>query len=577
MATAAIFLVATVAAGLGAVLLRLPPLVGFLVAGFALHAAGVEEPAYLETVADLGVTLLLFGIGLKLDVKTLLRRDVWFTTVAHLLVSVAIAVGFLGLLGVVGFSMLEGEGLGVLALLGLALSFSSTVFVVKVLDGRSDQSALYGRIAIGVLVMQDIIAVVFLSVSSDHPPSPWAFALVLLFPAAWLLRKVWSKVGHGELQALFGVAVALGPGYALFDAVGLKGDLGALVMGMLLAGHPAATELSRNLFTVKELLLVGFFVSIGFSGELSWQAAAVGLLLLLMLPLQAIVTAVLLRLMRLRKRTAILSGLVLANYSEFGLIVVAVGSQTGLLDDEWLVVLAVAVAASFVLSSAINTRGNEFAMSLARRFPSKPNEWLHREERLIDVSGAEALVLGMGRVGRGAVRQLRDDYGMDVVGVEHDPTRVVALRAEGFTVVQADATDIEFWGRVRSAGAVRLAILAMPFHAANLIALSQLRASGFEGTVAAVARYDDDAAELERHGADAVFHLYGTAGLALADEAAEAALGYDAAERLRDAQAERRSAAASDSEPDVTEPDATEPDASGSPTSGEPVSRGGAA
>jgi hypothetical protein len=107
-------------------------------------------------------------------------------------------------------------------------------------------------------------------------------------------------------------------------------------------------------------------------------------------------------------------------------------------------------------------------------------------------------------------------------------------------VVQADATDIEFWGRVRSAGAVRLAILAMPFHAANLIALSQLRASGFEGTVAAVARYDDDVAELERHGADAVFHLYGTAGLALADEAAEAAFGYVAAERMRDLQAGHR-------------------------------------
>ncbi|HEV6953040.1 MAG TPA: cation:proton antiporter family protein [Promicromonospora sp.] len=553
MVTAAIFLVTAVAAGLGAVLLRLPPLVGFLVAGFVLHAVGVEEPGYLETLADLGVTLLLFGIGLKLDVRTLLRKDVWLTTVAHLAVSVAIAVGFLGLLGVLGFSMVGGEELGVLALLGLAVSFSSTVFVVKVLDGRSDQSALYGRIAIGVLVMQDLVAVVFLSVASDHPPSPWALALVLLVPGAWLLRKIWSRTGHGELQALFGVAVALGPGYALFDAVGLKGDLGALVLGMLLAGHPAATELCRTLFTVKELLLVGFFVSIGFSGALTWQAGLIGVLLLLMLPLQAVVTAVLLRLMRLRKRTAILTGLVLANYSEFGLIVVAVGSDAGLLHDEWLVVLAVAVAASFVLSSAVNTRGNELAIRLARRFPSRPNEWLHPEEQLIDVSGAEALVLGMGRVGRGAVRQLREDYGMDVMGVEHDPARVAALRREGITVVQADATDIEFWGRVRSAGAVRLAILAMPFHAANLIALSQLRVSGFDGTVAAVARYDDDVAELERHGADAVFHLYGTAGQALADEAAEAALGYAAAERLRDAQAELRTAGGAEQAPTTHE------------------------
>lgn len=540
MATTATFLLVTTALGLGAHLFRLPPLVGFLVAGFVLHAAGLAEPAYLDVVADLGVTLLLFGIGLKLDLRTLLRKEVWLTTVAHLAVSVAIAVGFLGAFGLVGLPLLAGKDLGSLALIGLALSFSSTVFVVKVLDGRSDQSALYGRIAIGVLIMQDLIAVAFLTVTAGHPPSPWALALVLLVPGAWLLRRAWSRMGHGELQALFGIAVALGPGYALFDAVGLKGDLGALVMGVLLAGHRNATELSRNLFTLKELLLVGFFVSIGFSGQPSVATVLVGLLVLLMLPLQALATALLLRLMHLRKRTAVLSSLVLANYSEFGLIVIAVGTQAGALSEEWVVVVAVAVAVSFVISSAVNTRGNEIAIALASRFPSKPNDWLHPEERLIDVSGAEALVLGMGRVGRSAFRQLSENYGMRVVGVEHDPSRVSTLHAEGYDVVAADATDIEFWGRVRNAGSVRLAILAMPFHQANLIALGQLRAGEFGGSVAAVARYDDDVAELERHGADAVFHLYGTAGLALADQAAEAALGYAAAEEMRDTQAEAK-------------------------------------
>jgi Trk K+ transport system NAD-binding subunit len=183
----------------------------------------------------------------------------------------------------------------------------------------------------------------------------------------------------------------------------------------------------------------------------------------------------------------------------------------------------------------------------------------------------------MGRVGRGAVRQLREDYGMNVVGVEHNPTRVAALRAEGFTVVQADATDIEFWARVRSAGAVRLAILAMPFHAANLIALSQLRASGFDGTVAAVARYDDDAAELERHGADAVFHLYGTAGQALADEAAEAALGYTAAERMRDVQAGRRDTATEEDRETAAEKDRETAAEKDREAAAEPVTGAGAA
>ena len=106
--------------------------------------------------------LLLFAIGLKLDIRTLVRREIWLTTVVHLAISVAIAVGFLGLLAVVGFGIVSGESFGALALVGFALSFSSTVFVVKVLDDRSDTTSLYGRIAVGVLVMQDVAAVVFL-------------------------------------------------------------------------------------------------------------------------------------------------------------------------------------------------------------------------------------------------------------------------------------------------------------------------------------------------------------------------------------------------------------------------------
>lgn len=98
------------------------------------------------------------------------------------------------------------------------------------------------------------------------------------------------------------------------------------------------------------------------------------------------------------------------------------------------------------------------------------------------------------------------------------------LAADGYEVLRADATDVEFWGRVERAGQVQVVVLAMPFHNANLIALARLQAAGFTGKVAAVARYDDDVAELKRHGAHAVFHLDGSAGTALADHAAEAVL-----------------------------------------------------
>lgn len=524
MAAAALYLGAAVVGGLLAVLLRLPPLVGFLAAGFALGAGGAPELPYLEAVADFGVVLLLFAIGLKLDVRTLLRREIWLTSVIHMAVSVAMALGFLGLLAVVGFGLVSDETFGALALVGFALSFSSTVFVVKVLDDRSDTTSLYGRIAVGVLVMQDVAAVVFLSLSSGEAPSPWAFLLFALIPGSWVLHRIWNRVGHGELQALFGVFVAVVLGYGLFELVGIDGDVGALVVGVLLSSHPQAGELSRSLMTFKDLMLVAFFVQIGLHGTPHLLEVGLAALLLLLLPFQVAAYAVLLWFMRLRRRTSFLGGLVLSNYSEFGIIVAAVGASSGLLDEQWVVVISLAVAFSFGLSAIVNRRGVELATKLSRLLPVRDSDRLHPDDRLVDIGEADALVLGLGRVGASTYTRLRDEYGLSVVGVEHDQTRVVALEDEGYEVVRADATDLEFWTRVQRAGRVKVAVLAMPFHNANLIALARLKAAGFTGRVAAVARYDDDVAELERHGADAVFHLYGSAGFALADHAAEVLL-----------------------------------------------------
>ncbi|MCG2803417.1 MAG: cation:proton antiporter, partial [Cellulomonas sp.] len=418
MAIAALYLLAALVGGLLAVLLRLPPLVGFLAAGFALGAGGAPTLPYLQPVADLGVVLLLFAIGLKLDVRTLLRREVWLTTMVHLALSVAIALGFLGLLVVIGFGFVADESLGALALVGFALSFSSTVFVVKVLDDRSDTTALYGRIAVGVLVMQDVAAVVFLSLSSGEPPSPWALLLVLLLPGAWVLHRIWDRVGHGELQALFGVAVAVVLGYGVFELVGIDGDVGALVVGVLLASHPQAAELSRSLMTFKDLMLVAFFVQIGLHGTPHALEIGLALLLLLLLPFQVAAYAAVLWAMRLRRRTSFLAALVLSNFSEFGIIVAVVGATAGMLDEQWVVVISLAVAFSFGLSAIVNRRGVELATRLSRLLPARDSDRLHPDDRLVDIGDADALVLGLGRVGAATYARLRDEYGLSVVGVE---------------------------------------------------------------------------------------------------------------------------------------------------------------
>lgn len=526
METAAVYLIVTFLAGLVAVFIRLPPLVGFLIAGFALHfldaAYGIGRLPFLQTLADLGVTLLLFGIGLKLDVRTLIRREVWLTNGSHMAISTALGVGFLMLLRSFGFGLLADASWETYVLIGFALSFSSTVFVVKLLDDRSDTSAMYGRIAIGVLIMQDLAAVLFLTVSKGKAPSGLALGLVLLLPLTWLLRKIWKLSGHGELHSLFGVLMALVPGYVLFELVGLKGDLGALIMGVLLSSHPRAQELSHDLLNFKELLLVAFFVTIGLNGIPQPQDLLLSALLLLLLPLQTLLYVGLLWGMGMRHRTSILTSLAMFNYSEFGLIVVTTGSAAGWISGDWLVIMAVSVAVSFVVSAAVNRRGLEYGDAWSARLPPQMPERLHPEDRPIDIGESQVVVLGMGRVGRAAFERFRDHYQMPVIGIEHDARRVETLRQQGINVLQADATDADFWKRVNRTGEVRIAVLAMPFHSSNLDALERLRATGFSGKVAAVAQYDDDLQDLKSNGANAVFHLYGGAGTALADSAAEA-------------------------------------------------------
>ncbi len=521
MTVISIYLVITFGLGGLAMVVRLPPLVGFLTAGFVINALNVGEFPQLEVMADLGVTLLLFAIGLKLDVRILLRREVWLTTSVHMVGSVVLGSIAMWLAAVAGVAMLVGQSMQTIALLAFALSFSSTVFVVKVLEDRGESHALYGRVAIGILVMQDIVAVVFLTATSGHLPSPWALLLVGLWPLTRVLRKIWSRLGHGEMQSLFGIVMALVPGYALFSALGLKGDLGALVIGVLLASHPASSELARSLFHIKELLLVGFFVSIGLTGLPDLPTIGVALLMVLFLPFKTAWYVVLLSRMKLRYRTALLAGLSLMNYSEFGLIVVSVGVSVGLLEPAWLVEMSIAVALSFVVSALVNGRGHLMVEKVAARLPAQNDRTLHSEERPADAGDAEVVVIGMGRVGFAAYQRLTDHYRLRVGGVDYDGPRIERLLADGLRVVEGDATDLDFWNQMRRSGSVRIAVLAMPRHGANVTALACLRESGFDGKVAAVARYDDEVQWAKDHGVGIAFNVYAGAGLELADQVAD--------------------------------------------------------
>lgn len=512
------YLVVPVLLGLFAKMIKLPPLLGFLAAGIILNFAGYEELGIITELGDLGVTLLLFTIGLKLDVRLLLRKEVWLTSSVHMLITTICGTGLIMFLVLIGLGSSGTIDMAQAAILGFALSFSSTVLVVKTLDERSDSRSLYGRTAIGILVIQDLFAVLFVAATGEHSPSPWALLLFLLIPGAWVFKKALSRVGHGELLVLFGVVMAFVPGYWLFDFFHVKGDLGALVMGMLLASHPKSNELSHMLLSIKEFMLIGFFVSIGLSATPSLGQAAFALVLLVLIPLNTFAYAAILRLTGLSPRTTTLTSLTLSNFSEFAIILVAMTSATGLVDKSWMVTFSLAVSFSFVLSTLLNMRGSKLPQKMMALIPPVPEDKRHPEEQVVDLGDAQAIIIGMGRLGTSAYKTLTDRYNLKVIGIDNSETRVDSLCQQGYQVVEADATDPAFWRRVTADEDVELVLLAMPAHGTNVDAMKQVIEAGSESAIAVVSQHIDELEELDKLGADTVINLYAGAGETLADD-----------------------------------------------------------
>jgi glutathione-regulated potassium-efflux system ancillary protein KefC len=502
--------------GLIAKRLGQPPLVGFLVAGLALELYGFRMDSSLAELTEVGIQLLLFSIGLKLDIQSVTRKEVWGVALIHMVVTTAALGGLaLGLarLGVPLFNQLD---LSSAALVGFALSFSSTVFVVKLLEERDDVQALYGRVAIGVLIVQDLVAVVFLGISEAKMPSPWAVGLFALIPARPLLHRFLRWCGHGELLVLGGFALALG-GVELFELVDLKGDLGALVAGVLVAGHFKSAELAKALGSFKDVFLVGFFLSVGLTGlpSLTTVAFAAGLLIFAGLK-SALFFRLFLR-FNLRSRSSLFGAASLANYSEFGLIVGGVAVSKGWLDAEWVVGLALALAFSFIAGAPINARTYDLYAYARDRFRALERPTRIPDEEPVQACGAKALIFGMGRVGTAAYDVLRERYGDAVVGFDIDAANFPEHEQAGRRVLLASATDPDVWERLEvDREDIEIVLLAMSSHIENCTAIAQLRHENFPGLIAVTARFPDEVEQLRELGADFSVHVMAEAGMGFA-------------------------------------------------------------
>jgi Kef-type K+ transport system membrane component KefB len=506
-----------VAAGALALMLRQPLIVGLLAAGIAVgpEVLGIVQDAEdIELLAKIGIALLLFVVGLKLDVRLVGKLGP---------VALATGLGQVVFTSVVGFLIAIGLGFDTVPALyiAVALTFSSTIIIVKLLTDKNELEELHGRIALGFLIVQDIVvvlAMIVITATGDAGGEDLAGAMLgvvgrgIVLVAAVVLfgRYVATPFAHllarsSELLVLGAVAWAVVLA-AVSILLGFSAEVGAFLAGMSLASTPYREAISGRLSTLRDFLLVFFFVELGTLFELSSaldQLGAAVIFSLFVLIGNPVIVLIIMGAMGYRKRVGFKAGLTVAQISEFSLILVALGVSQGQIDSDVVGLVTavglVTISASTYLitnSDAIFER-IEPALRVFER--AQPTAGIDLDE---EPARPRYVVIGLGRFGSTVLQGLIDS-GDDVLGVDFNPRNV---RAGGWQapVIYGDAEDPDLAAQL-PLEETRWVISTLRKLEPNLQVISSVRRAGFDCRIAVAADDDAIAHALERAGADLVF------------------------------------------------------------------------
>lgn len=508
---AEIALLLVLAAGIGMVgtLARQPLIVSFIAVGLIAGPSAldlVHADEQIDLLSELGITVLLFLVGIKLDVKLIRSLGA---------VSVVTGLGQVGFTAFFGYLIGLALGLGQVTSLyvAVALTFSSTIIIVKLLSDKREIDALHGQIALGILIVQDLLVVLAMialsaigiggadgahgggSVATVLGSGLALIAVVLGF-VRYVANPLTERLAQApELLVIFALALA-----AMFaavgDMVGLGKEVGGLMAGVALASSPYRETIAARLAPLRDFLLLFFFIALGATLDLSLLGAhvvsAVVFSVFVLIGKPLIVLAIM-GAMGYRKRTGFLAGLTLAQISEFSLIFVAMAVSLGHVAEDalglvTLVGLVTITASTYMItySQALHALCEPLLGVFERkRTPGEPNGiGAHAAGRY------GVILFGLGRFGTAIGLRLRR-RGIRVLGVDFNPQAVRRWRELGLEADFGDAGDPEFIAGLplRGAGWV---VSTLPIHPTGLshedsrrTLLQLAHAAGFSGRVAA--------------------------------------------------------------------------------------------
>ena len=521
----------------GAVFVRLkqPVLIAYIVVGIAVGPSVlglVSAHDQIDLLAQVGVAVLLFVVGLKLDLQHI--RHIGPVALATGLGQLAFTIAF-------GFVLILALGKGVMEALyvAVALTFSSTIIIVKLLSDKRELDSLHGRIAVGFLIVQDLAVVIAMMTMSalrgtGGDEAAWsdvllslgwrlAAAAALMFVLMrWVLPAVVSAMARSqELLLVFAIAwgVALA---ALGEWAGFSKEAGAFLAGFSLASTPYREAMNARLTGIRDFLLLFFFIDLGAKLELSTLGAEVGpavVLSLFVLIGNPLIVMAIMGYMGYRKRTGFLAGLTVAQISEFSIVFVAMGITLGHVGVGALGLTTLVGLVTITVSTYMILYSQPLYEKLApwlgpferkRPFRELAVERQPRPDRPVEV-----VVFGLGRYGSRLLAQLRD-AGVEAIGVDFDPEAVRELRKHKLPVRFGDGEDPDFLESLPLAEA-RWVVTTFPQWESNRALLHALKAAGYRGHIAGAVRDQAHGRALAQAGIDRVLNPFEDA----ADRAAQ--------------------------------------------------------
>lgn len=528
-----VILVLAALGGALAQLLRQPLIVAFIAVGILLGpsvSGMVEHSSEIELFASMGIALLLFVVGLKLDLHII-------RTVGP--VALASGLGQVLFTSVVGYliALLLGMTHIVAIYIAVALTFSSTIIIVKLLSDKREVDSLHGRIAVGFLIVQDIVVVLvmigltaFGQAGEDVNLGIEAGLILLkgaamLIAVALLMRYVLPRLMHhlahsSELLMLFAIAWAV-LGASLGDALGFSKEVGAFLAGISIASTPYREQVAARLVSLRDFLLLFFFIELGATLDLSTlgnQLVPSMVFSLFVLIGNPLIVMVIMGFMGYRRRTGFLAGLTVAQISEFSLILAALGYSLGHLDKETVGLITLVGLITISVSTYMILYSHSLYQLLAPYLAifERKNTFRELDSPLEDEGNVDVLLIGLGRFGAAMAQKLRS-RGCRLLAVDFDPEAVQRHAQDGYVVHYGDAEDPEFIASLPLAKASWVVSTVRDRHISNMI-LHGLREQNYQGKVALSTSSPHDAELFKQNAVDLVLVPYADAAKEAADQ-----------------------------------------------------------